>query len=503
MGRVGDRASEGRRQAVSDVPARTRVTRAVPAPETTTGAGAVSTGHPVLDLQRTAGNRATMAVVSPRRLHLPPPAGQGPPTVRRPPTGARWRLPPQADLQALLTSGTVDESVVQSRVRRLLVRMEREGRLRIAASISIDTIMAEMFPSPGTMDQAAYERYIDPADRSMVYESVHQAHTAPESADRPDLQQAMREAAATADTVAGDEAGLRAVFGDTHWSTAAARYRTIKARLQAVAADIDNKVSTDYNLDAQEIFLGGWASFGTQHMHLLSDVVADPLTAESKATLLHEAAHLATASITDHVYYGSPGFVSADADDKVNNAAHYEELPRRAWGASSFDGQTFTPGLSSGGAPLTTEERIRADATNYFRQAWDAAADVDDMAKGARRDQLDTGSIDSVVRDRLLEVSPLMDLTLHEQRQSPLEITRLDVTTTESIARGVQLAGSFVSSVPAAPMGPFASEADEIAEGRSLVIDGAVAAYGALLGDAARDRRLLDWLDAHYGSVFP
>lgn len=463
----------------------------------------MSAGHPVLDLQRAAGNRATMAVVARRRLVLPPPAGHGPPTVRRPPAGARWRLPPQADLQALLTSGTVDESVVQSRVRRLLVRMQREGRLRIAASISIDTIMAEMFPSPGTIDQAAYERYIDPADRSMVYESVHQAHTAPEAADRPDLRQAMREAATTADTVAGDEAGLRAVFGDTHWSTAAARYRTIRARLQAVAADIANKVSTDYNLDAQETFLGGWADFGSQHMHLLSEVVADPLTADSKATLLHEGAHLANAAITDHVYYGTPGFVSADADDKVDNAAHYEELPRRAWGASSFNGQTFTPGVSSGGTALTTEERIRADAANYFRRAWDAAADVDDMAKGARRDQLDTGSIDSAVRDRLLEVSPLMDLTLHEQRRSPMEISRLDVTTTESIARGVTLAGSFVSSVPATPMGPFASEVTEIAAGKSMVIDGAIAAYGALLGDSARDRRLLDWLDSHYKNVFP
>ena len=169
-----------------------------------------------------------------------------------------------------------------------------------------------------------------------------------------------------------------------------------------------------------------------------NEVVADPLTGGSKATLLHEAAHLASSSIEDYVYYGSPGFEAADHATKVNNAAHYEELPRRIWHVSRYPNLTFTPGISRSGAPLTTEERIKAGGVEYYRQAWDAAIDFDDLIKQARRDQLDGMILDGKTADRLLEVSPLMGLTLHEQQFSPPDIPRLDVTTSESIVRAIR-----------------------------------------------------------------
>jgi hypothetical protein len=423
----------------------------------------------------------------------------------RPPSDAKWRVPPSADLQALLAGGTVDEAVVHSRVRRLLDRMEREGRLRVAVSVDIGMVMDEIFPAPGLLDQAAYERYIDPADRTMVYYSVRDASTTPRASDRSDLSNAMVSAATTAQTVATDEAGLRAVFGPTQWTTARDNYGLIHDRLRAVSTDIQNRVTTDYNLDAQETFLGGWASFNGQHMHLLSEVVADPLTAESKATLVHEGAHLAASSIDDdHGYYGTTGFEAKDHAEKVDNAAHYEELPRRVWGVSSYAGVTFTPGVSSSGAPLTTEQRIREGGASYYQLAWDAAADFDDLIKQARRDQLDGTALDGSTVARLLEVSPLMDLTLHEQSTSPPDITRLDITTSESIVRAMSMAGDHVETLASVvPMGPFLSTADEIAAGVDLAVDAAMAAYGGLLGDAARDRRLVDWLHSHYQNVFP
>ena len=424
--------------------------------------------------------------------------------LNRPPSDAKWRVPPSADLVALLAAGTVDEAVVRSRVRRLLDRMNREGRLRVGASVDIDVVMDEIFPSPGVLDQVAYERYIDPADRTMVYHSVRDASATPRAADRADLRSAMLSAATTARSVATDEAGLRAVFGPALWTSAKSNYRLIHDRLRDVSADIENRITTDYNLDAQETFLGGWASFGGQHMHLLSEVVADPLTAESKATLLHEAAHLAANRIDDHVYYGSSGFEAADHPTKIDNAAHYEELPRRVWGVSRYPGLTFRPGISSSGAPLTTEERIRAGGVEYYRRAWDAAADFDDLIKQARRDQLDGTALSGSTVTRLLEVSPLMDLTLHEQQRSPPEITRLDVTTSESIVRAMSMAGDHVESLTnVMPMGPFRSTADEIAAGVDLAVDAAMAAYGGLLGDASRDRQLADWLYNHYERVHP
>ena len=36
-----------------------------------------------------------------------------------------------------------------------------------------------------------------------------------------------------------------------------------------------------------------------------------------------------------------------------------------------------------------------------------------------------------------------------------------------------------------------------------LAVDAAMAAYGGLLGNAARDRQLVDWLHSHYQNVFP
>lgn len=423
----------------------------------------------------------------------------------RPLPDAKWRVPPSADLQAMLTVGTVDEAVVHSRVRRLLDRMNREGRLSSSTCFGdIKVVMDQIFPAPGVLDQAAYDRYIDLADRTMVYNSVRKRMTTPHAADRADLKRAMLKVATTAQSVATDEAGLRDVFGPAEWTTARVNYGLIRDRLKAVSADIQHRITTDYNLDAQETFLGGWASFGGQHMHLLSEVVADPLTTGSMATLLHEAAHLALSSIDDYVYYGTVGFEAMDHAKKIVNAAHYEELPRRAWSVSRYSGQTFTPGVSRSGAPPTTEERIKAEGAGYYRRAWDAALDFDDLIKQARRNQLDGTALDKKTVALLLKVSPLMDLTLHEQRKSPPDITRLDVTTSESIGRAMGLAGDDLRSLTdIAPMGPFLSTDDEIAMGVDLAVDAAMVAYGGLLGDATRDRKLTDWLHSHYKNVFP
>ena len=122
----------------------------------------------------------------------------------------------------------------------------------------------------------------------------------------------------------------------------------------------------------------------------------------------------------------------------------------------------------------------------------------------ARRDQLDGTALDADTVARLLEVSPLMDLTLHEQLRSPPEITRLDVTTSESVVRAMGIAGDHVENLAdVVPLGPFPSTADQVAAGVDLAVDAAMAAYGGLLGNAARDRQLVDWLHSHYQNVFP
>ncbi|NTV54747.1 MAG: hypothetical protein HGA73_04720 [Syntrophaceae bacterium] len=401
-----------------------------------------------------------------------------------------------------------------SRVRRLLERMYREGRLYSMTcndesdpDTDLDTLMLAIFPSPGYLDQAVFEHYIGPGERKMVYHSVREAYTKPDPSHRADLKTAVMAAAETASSVSNDKAGLEAVFGSEKLQAASSNYRKIYNRLYLdVSDDIENRITTDYNLDSRETFVGGWASFENKHIHLESTVVTDPLKPESKVTILHEASHLASKSILDDGgYYGSPGFEAATKETKIDNAAHYEELPRRRWGISRYNDKTFTPGISGSGKPLTTEEQIRVGGIEYYRCSWDAAADFDDLIKQARRDELNGTGLDAGTLARILEVSPLMDLTLHEQTVSPLNITKLDITTSESIVRAIGLAPIQIITLAKTkimPTGRFRSKDKEIAAGINLAVDAAMAAYGGMLGDAKRDRKLIDWLHDHYQKVF-
>lgn len=49
--------------------------------------------------------------------------------------------------------------------------------------------------------------------------------------------------------------------------------------------------------------------------------------------------------------------------------------------------------------------------------------------------------------------------------------------------------------------GPWQNPGDEDRMAKAAVIDAAIAKYGRLLGDPARDIKLLDWLVAHYRSL--
>ena len=53
-----------------------------------------------------------------------------------------------------------------------------------------------------------------------------------------------------------------------------------------------------------------------------------------------------------------------------------------------------------------------------------------------------------------------------------------------------------------APIGPFLGAADRDKAAVDLVITNAIAKYGKLLGDPARDITLVRWLQAHLGG-FP
>jgi hypothetical protein len=242
-------------------------------------------------------------------------------------------------------------------------------------------------------------------------------------------------------------------------------------------------------------------------VHLEPDTAAALDPTEAALTILHEAMHLASGSIKDDGGYypgdasKTAGWETMSEDEKVNNAAHYEEIPRRQLGISIFKSdQEFKPGVSaSTGAPMTFEEKVRLRARQYMRKAWDAAVDAHLGMRGVRVD-IEKGS-DAKFKAHevlILEISKIAKLTVHEQKPKPKTINLNDVVLLEGVARSTSIIQQFLSAqpVPKAPVGSKTEQdyADE-------VVAGATKDYGALLGNAADDKKLLDWMVAHYQNV--
>jgi hypothetical protein len=299
---------------------------------------------------------------------------------------------------------------------------------------------------------------------------------------------------------------LKRVFG-TRAAQAKTNYGKAKTRLATLKGKIDTNVHTDYNRDDEQVSLGGWAQFSSQMVHLEPDVAAGKDPIESALTIVHESAHLASPAVKDDGGYYPPsatksaGWETLTDDEKLNNAAHYEEIPRRQLGKGVFKpDQEFKPGISAAtGAAVTFETEVRLGARDYLRKAWDAAVDTH-LGIRKVRVAIEKGSnADFVANEALIiEISKVAKLTIHEQKPAPHTIETLDVVLCEGVARGVSAILSLApkQTVPAAPVAPKTKQ-DYIDE----VVAGAAKDYGALTGKAADDKKLLDWMVAHYQNV--
>jgi hypothetical protein len=196
--------------------------------------------------------------------------------------------------------------------------------------------------------------------------------------------------------------------------------------------------------------------------------------------------------------------------DKVNNAAHYEELPARYLGHSLYrvrdpkDKTKFLPGFqkfvpkqTSGGHKVTFEDEVRRAASEYLRKAWDAAVDAHAFVReSARLIQAKPGDPTFDKRKAsLLEMSKVMHLTIHLQKPKPTTVTVLDVALSEGVAHAT-IAIQNNSAKQAVP-----KKVKKAAAVKS-VIDGAISGYSQLTGNAADDRKLIDWLVKHYRKGF-
>lgn len=460
--------------------------------------------HPLQDVQRSAGNQAIVRALESGQpvIRLPMRGMVHPVAAAMAAPGVRFRLPAFERLKGAYTDKDlkIPEAVIKDRVTRLLQRMEADGRLKSKDSVA--TIVSKIFPKAGVIDEAEFNKAIDVADRTRIYKDVLEADTVVRAAEEPALKTAFSDAGKLVAKVKGDTAGLKEVFG-TKDADAKTIYDAIQKKLEDLSKSLGGHVFTDYNLDDPEVGLGGFARHSEQKMHVTLKVAKIDDPKKTRATLIHESAHLADSSVTDHIYYARPGFFGLDEGKKITNAAHFEELPRRdaSMGTSSFAGQTFTPGSNpGGGGPQTRADKIRAAAVNFAREAWDAAVDTHTLIRKVRT-AYQNGSKKLFTDNEalILEISKTLELTIHEQAAGKRIVTTLDVTLTESIAKETSKIKNKIDTVALPAAAALSAMTDTAA--RDKVVADAITAHGHLLSDATKDKAMLDWFVAHYRTL--
>ncbi len=408
----------------------------------------------------------------------------------------KYRLPAATNLKSAFTDKTLNipENVVKSRVTALLERMAIEKRLKSKDPVPV--IVGKIFPAPGVMDEKEFNNAVDPKDASEVYQAIAESHTRVKDPDKPKLQAAIADTITLVKQCEADNANLKDVFGSMD-AVAKKNYGGIATALDNLSKNMNAKVTADYNLDNDEIGLGGYALHNTQQVHLLLKVAQVKDMAKTKITLIHEGAHLADPSIIDQGYYGSDGFEAKDEAIKVANAAHYEEIPRRKLGTSKFP-KTFQPGVLSSGAKVTRADTVKTSAGEYMRMAWDTAVDVFLLLRDVRQhylagDRKPFKDNEAVLKD----ISKQEDLTIHEQTAGNEIVTTLDLTVAESIAHGFHAMSKEIKNI-SFPASPGVLTDDQI---RDQMVAQAAANLNLLMRNPARDKNLGDWMVKNYKNI--
>lgn len=413
-------------------------------------------------------------------------------------TNVKYRLPTAGAIKDMMTSKSIPEAKLKDSIATALTRMKKEKK-KLSTTDTVPEIMAKLFPKPGVFNEAEFKTLTASGDRSKVYKNVDDAEAQLTPADQAKMLDVFGRAITLCARAIGDPTGLEQVFGKSNVGNAQIIY--VKAMISMIAAmvDMDNALSTDYNGDDPEIGLGGWASHSSAHVHLTRKVAQVDDVDDSTITIVHEFAHMADDTVDDNGYYGSSGFEAMSETDKMQNAAHFEELPARYLGKSKYAGLTFKPGVAKGGGKVTFEDQVRRKASEHLRKAWDKAVDVHTWLRERRQavDIADTADF-TKYKARLLEVSRLEKLTIHHQK--PVKTVNMnDVILAEGIARGTALIQRIArkESVPKAP-----DKGKTVEDHSDRLITDAINGYGALTGAPGTDKTLMDWLVKEYRKDF-
>ncbi|MBV7530807.1 hypothetical protein [Chitinophaga sp. sic0106] len=356
--------------------------------------------------------------------------------------------------------------------------------------VVVDQFLNRIFPPGGAVKLGLLPGMVKKKDgESLVYGSVLDAYSRLNSSEMSDMRSTLSKAAKLCKEAAEKEEWLKDVFGKDNMKTAKEMYPVIAAKLEFLKNNMKTNISVDRNGDAEQMGVGGYALHQLGLVHLMGAIANQTDEDETLMTMIHEAAHLASASIDDLRYYGRPGFLSMTHYQKINNAAHYEEVPRRIHGNSSYLGEVFTPEKTASGRSESTEEVRRNAVGDKVQWLWKKAADVHDVLVIMRR-QLEEGNKSDFEKFKpdLVDISKAFGLTLHTQSGN-MSITGFDLVLIEGFVHTLHILKSKVGKMPVMQ---FESAHDPV---REIILN--ALAQKALFLDTKQARDFYTWIEYH------
>ncbi len=288
------------------------------------------------------------------------------------------------------------------------------------------------------------------------------------------------------------------------------------------------------NLLAANVAVANAPSAATQAAAVAAQAALKSATSdinEATITLLHEALHAGNNSVSDNGYITDQSFSKLPEATKLNNAAHFEVVPRRILNMSfDFKGQVFVPAgtTSASGtvsAPLSASQQSVRDASESIRLAWTLGLNLHNLYDALYKDQTlwTVPQAGGSFADGLPYWSKVEMMTIHQKTiKDPASsdpaakpVSQIDMAISEGVTRQLVRAMTVINSVPdvdadAATLLASHASAAEIAAAntsakrRDLWIRFALRSVGPITGDEARDVRVVHELEkglANWGDI--
>ncbi len=533
----------------------TEATKSAPPKQAPGAAADRSSASVIMEVQRSAGNRAALALM--RR-------GGVPAAPRRKRVLARRRVPSSAELERIVFdpagAGHVDATDAAAH-RAGLERLIEMSRLEMSAGerARVDTERQHGLNAAQWAALSASERDLREAEAIVkvrpdaLLGDPLLINTGPRAGtqDAAHITQLVNGANAIFDRIATGavDVHIKQVFGAANVATAKARYANARKRLNELHASGD--IVTDRSRYNAEAFLGGLTN--SARISLAPGVIDNPTSRESIVTCVHESMHAGNPGVVEDkgVYIDRrEEFVRSPEADKLDNAAHFEVVPRRmlAMGKNGFayPGVTFTPGVlappppppaapaapaappaapaappaAPAGPVVSLKQQAIEAGEKFWKEAWTTALNLHNLFVRNFRTPADwthdiAGEFGLAPGARFTDVlqfwSKVEGLTIHNRPginpasadPSTQPVTQIDVALSEAVVR--QLArGMFAmpdteaaaTALEATATPAERAAATDVASERDLLIKLVARDIGTVTGTPARDVHVVNTLGA-------